>query len=391
MAFGGQATAREILEKVSKTYQDLKSFRIRRAATTLEETVPGKVRLRGGGGGGAEMLLVSNGETTWMYLSDLNEYTETAAAPLLKAAWSSLPRAAWRYQPIVLGTQGQFSPWPGGGGARLMREIPHARLRGVDRLAEKEPVDCYVVTFSDAGGAEKLWVDKTRFIVWRWDSLGAGVRKGGRDFEFEAWGSADLQQFDIGPIPDEVFEFIPPQGAARVQSFRTPTSHEQRLDEESVSYFMGVLHYPEVEERRVPGFALEDLTGQRMRLKDLRGKIVVMEFWASWCKPCQKELAEIQTLHEELWAKDVVFLGIVDEDSDTVRSFVTANGYTFPILLDSKHIVHYLYGTGWVPTTLVINRKGKVAARYVGAQGEAGLRKALEAAGLNAGTATKRP
>jgi peroxiredoxin len=111
--------------------------------------------------------------------------------------------------------------------------------------------------------------------------------------------------------------------------------------------------------------------------------MVVLDFWASWCKPCQEELAAIQKLHDELAPKGVVFLGIDDESPETVKSFVKARGYSFPMLLDTQQAVDDLYGVRWVPTTVVIDRKGKIAARYVGAGGEAQLRRALKSAGLN--------
>ncbi len=66
-----------------------------------------------------------------------------------------------------------------------------------------------------------------------------------------------------------------------------------------------------------------------------------------------------------------------------MKSFVTARGYTFPTLLDSEQTVHQLYGVRWAPTTVVIDRKGKIAAQYIGAGGEAQLRRALKSAGLN--------
>ena len=119
-----------------------------------------------------------------------------------------------------------------------------------------------------------------------------------------------------------------------------------------------------------------------MRLLGFHGKIVVLDFWASWCEPCQQELAAIEKLHEELASKGVVFLGIDDESWETVQNFVKAHGYTFPMLRDSKQTGHQLYGVRCVPTTVVIDRKGKIAAHYVGARGEAQLRRALKSAGL---------
>ena len=110
---------------------------------------------------------------------------------------------------------------------------------------------------------------------------------------------------------------------------------------------------------------------------------MVLDFCASWCLPCQEQLAAIQKLHDELASKGVVFLGIDDESSEAVEDFVKTHGYTFPMLLDSKQTAHQLYDVRLVPTTVVIDRKGKIAAHYVGAAGEEQLRRALKSVGLS--------
>ncbi len=360
-------TAEHILQRVRDTYRTLRSFRLveildgRR--TDVAEDTPGKVRLEQPG-----VLLVSNGETTWTYLRDRNQFRETAAAPLLL-------RGTWQPSPFVL------QPDIG-----LSRQKRHAKLRGEGRLdIGGRGVECYIVSFpSPTSGTHRVWVDKQRFIVWRDDWLGPPSEYDIGDFAYGA-GSSSLESLDAGPLPADLFEFTPPKGARRVDDFG-PTSIPKKLPDQAwqahslANLLLGTDSW--MLGRRAPDFAVQSLEGKLVRLRGLRDKIVLLDFCATWCRRCQKELADIQKLHEELASQDVVLLGIDDEDSDTVTKFAQANGYTFPILLDTNHAVQELYGAQWVPTVVVINRKGKIAARYVGAGGEAELRRHLEIAGL---------
>jgi peroxiredoxin len=226
-------------------------------------------------------------------------------------------------------------------------------------------------------------VDKSRFIVWhaQFDEGWVASKPVHAADSYTVAEAYTLQELDPGRVPEETFRFDPPPGAKRVGSLTkhiyvpwvwigTSDPPEATLD-------------PTAAGKKGPDFTLQDLSGKGFGLKDLRGTIVVLNFWASWCKPCQEELAAIQKLHDELASRGVVFVGIDDENPETVKGFATARGYTFPMLLDTEQAVHQLYGARWAPTTVVINRKGKIADLYIGAGGEAQLRRALKSAGLS--------
>lgn len=406
--FAQQLTADQILSRVSQTYRGLRSFRFveRRDGhppsvhneetydvvgrnlpepfgksytapggyeTDLAESTPGKLRLDLGHGG--RFLLVSNGQTTWEYLAVFNEYVQFAAAPLLENMW-------------------RVPPYFGSDDLRRYGELSHqtgsSKLRGEETLdVGGKQVPCYVVSLPSPAGSRTLWVDQDRFLVVRdeWVSppgSGSEVLNPGESV-FVDWGvwSSQLEEASIGPISSDVFEFVPPKGARLLDSFSSPVGLVERGEEALAYRLVGVDVAHRVEGKKAADFTARDLSGGDVRLGDLLGKTVVLDFWASWCKPCQKDLAEVQKLHDELASKSVVFLGIDDEDGETVKSFVKKAGYTFPVLLDPDQRVHQLYGVRWAPTVVVINRKGKIAARYVGAGGDAGLRKALAAAGLD--------
>src|SRR5438876_3655593 len=383
----GDLTAEQTLARVSEAYRNLKSFHfvVGKEPWTgeLSGLSPGRIRLRA-----PALLLVSNGENTWTYLPDLNEYTEVAAAPLYQEDWDA-SRSLWLSSDVFWSTLRPLRyEWTG-----LPQQKGHPKLRGAETLkvGEKE-VECYVATCSIDGLPHRLWVDKTSFIVWRdeWltppDRSGAGLEMYPVAGRVSSW---ELKDADLGSIPDPTFEFAPPQGAERVESFRPPKGHGQYELERAAYSLMGVDIERKAKGKKAPDFAARDLDGKVVRLADLAGKIVVLVFWASWCEPCQKELSDVEKLRNQLVHQDVIFLGIDDEDAETMKNFLKANAYSFPTLFDSDRSVHQLYAVRWVPYVVSIDGKGKVASRDVGAQGDPGLRRAIEAAGLNKGSASR--
>jgi len=106
---------------------------------------------------------------------------------------------------------------------------------------------------------------------------------------------------------------------------------------------------------------------EQIMLSDFRGKVVLLNFWATWCPPCQKEMPSMERLNDFLDGKDFVMLGVdVDEETGKVQKFIKDKGYTFPIFLDQNNEVYPYYGTGSIPTSYIIDKQGHVAARIIG-------------------------
>ena len=117
------------------------------------------------------------------------------------------------------------------------------------------------------------------------------------------------------------------------------------------------------------GFTLEDLRGSMISLKDFRGKVIFLNFWASWCGPCRIEMPAMELLWQVFQDDDFVILAVdVRERKDEVSSFIEKNDYTFPVLLDSRGKVANMYDVRAYPTSFLIDREGKVVGKAMGAR-----------------------
>ena len=115
-------------------------------------------------------------------------------------------------------------------------------------------------------------------------------------------------------------------------------------------------------------FTLESLRGPMLNLKNFQGKIVLLNFWASWCGPCRDEMPAMEFLWQLLQDDDFVILAVdVRETRQVVSHFIEENHYTFPVLLDSRGRVANMYGVRAFPTTFLIDREGKTVGEAIGA------------------------
>lgn len=117
-----------------------------------------------------------------------------------------------------------------------------------------------------------------------------------------------------------------------------------------------------------PDFLLPDMHGQAVRLSQLRGNVVFLNVWATWCGPCRQEMPTMQTLADRLRGEDFVLLA-ASQDVDgatTVRPYLEEGGYDFPVLLDVRGEVGKQYGVTGYPETFIIDRQGRVVYHHVG-------------------------
>lgn len=116
-----------------------------------------------------------------------------------------------------------------------------------------------------------------------------------------------------------------------------------------------------------PEFALDDLTGKRVTLKELRGKVVFLNFWATWCPPCIQEMPTMERLHQDLGKDGLVILAInFQETRSQVKEFFREHNLTFTALLDRDGKVFELYQAWALPMSAIVNKRGKLVGKVMG-------------------------
>lgn len=129
-----------------------------------------------------------------------------------------------------------------------------------------------------------------------------------------------------------------------------------------------------------PAFELAALSGDKVRLDQFRGNAVLLDFWATYCKPCMNALPELEALHQRLGSKGLRVVGIsVDEREELVRKAVTRNSVSYPILRGTSEVWN-AYGVNALPTLLLIDRDGKIIRRFGGEADQALMIRTIEEA-----------
>jgi peroxiredoxin len=117
--------------------------------------------------------------------------------------------------------------------------------------------------------------------------------------------------------------------------------------------------------RQAADFTLADLQGKRWHLQDLRGKVMLVNFWATWCPPCRKEMPDLQALYDKFKDQGFVVLAISDEDMAKVSPFIAERKIGYPILLDPGRKANEAYIVEGIPKSFVYDRGGKLVAQSI--------------------------
>lgn len=117
--------------------------------------------------------------------------------------------------------------------------------------------------------------------------------------------------------------------------------------------------------RAHPEFSLKDLSGKTWTFSGLRGKVVLVNFWATWCPPCRKEMPDLEALYGRFGAQGLVVLGISDEEAGKVEPFIRERKVSFPVLLDPGRKVNELFVVEGIPKSFVYDRKGNLVAQSI--------------------------
>jgi thiol-disulfide isomerase/thioredoxin len=284
-------------------------------------------------------IQVCDGEKTWNYFAQTNKYFANASK--LDAAFLLDGRVDLRMPTSKLQE------------ANLLRQEV-LETDGAKRLCDviEASYDRKQAMGSTEFGPVTLWVEHDTYLVWKMsipivmNAAGSG-RLGGKTTITETTLFSSIQS--NVDLPPGTFAFTPPSGA----------TEQKTASDDRWKALIG---------RPAPDFTLRDLAGKDLQLASLKGKVILLDFWATWCGPCVAEMPKLDLLSKEFKEKDVVVLGIdAGEDEETVRSFIKKNPYQLRVLLSSpEDRVLGNYAAYSYPSTVVIDRNGIVADYKVG-------------------------
>jgi TonB family protein len=356
--------AETILNRARETFTNARTLEVRAVTVTtttgvdFEQTQrsglliaseqPGKYRIEPRGMAG--QTIVSDGQQSFTYASYIKQYTKAPVSSNFTEALLDSPAA-----PLA--------------GLNNGRAVGSATVTGEEELqVDGAPRRCYVVEIkrpNDSGSA-KVWADRESFLIL----------KSVTTQHMENWppdlGAADMtatitvQTVKINqPLPPEMFVFVPPPTAKLVNNLEFP----------------GRMQKSELAGKAATDFTLRDLSNHDVQLSGLRGKTVLLDFWATWCAPCREEIPLLQKLQRN--NPDLTVVGIdVGEDANVVEKFVKDQGISYQILLAGQNAMLNEYGVHSYPTVFVIDREGIIRDSLIGygTGSEAQLSAALTAA-----------
>jgi peroxiredoxin len=237
-------------------------------------------------------------------------------------------------------------------------------MAGTASIADSEHVgdkDCTVVSIERPNQVRTLWIDSSTNLVIKDRTVIRTAKTG----EMQ---STDTIQFLLArPLTDvnnELFLFDPVKHGSKLRS---------QLQEQALSTNVG---------RQAPEFTLASVGGKEVNLRDFRGKVVLLDFWATWCTPCRSEMPTIELLHRQFKDKGLLVLGIDDEDAPTQKNFMEKSGFSFVSLVELRKQVTNQFHVGGIPTTVLIDQQGTIRAFDLGEVSYESLREGLGKVGL---------
>lgn len=365
---GDTAEVEGILHQVEKTLQDLPAYAfhleviidVRMRDMKNEMTSKYDVRVekprkwavvqRSGMIGGTS---ISDGEQVTNYMPMLKRYVVEPLPEDLALGESSMPNSMMMmgpagHAPVLLGKD--FTK-------TVMDGVTKAELVGEEEVDGEK---CWRLAFEQEGFSWELWIAKgeqplPRKATAKPDLSARAEQMPEQMKDMSMDVLIEFKDWDLEPdFADEDFTFDPPADAEKVESFLEGMGGSDEPH--------ALLGEP------APEFELETLEGESFNLTDAIGKKVVMlDFWATWCGPCVQALPEVTAAAEEMREKGVVFYAVnLREEADDIREFLKEKEIEAPVLLDSDGEVGQQYQANAIPQTVLIGKDGRVQVVHVG-------------------------
>jgi peroxiredoxin len=230
-----------------------------------------------------------------------------------------------------------------------------------------EPVNCHVLEgimeSSDIDAVlgnrrTELWIHKDRHVVLREVNAGTSSdhpAKGENLTETVAFNIAELNA--VPPVT--VFEFQPPQGTKEVKELFISGDTSADPDVFSSGDRAHAFYY-ELPFLKMKHFKLPTVNGEELDLGEFRGKYVLLDFWATWCVPCHKQMNDLEKILRKYEGKDLVVLGLNNEELNVTRAFLEKHTPAYPMLTDVSGDVTSLYGVTNLPVLVLLDRSGGI-------------------------------
>ena len=352
----------ELLQRVSKNYADAKSYHIEvveentssaelrhawdKTLLNAAEDVGGRFHYEGRGGFGGAMQ-ISDGASVWQYRPNDHTYTKSSLA-------SYDPNTAI-YTPAempVLNARGTRKLLAGlSSHYKSATLLPDANIE-----VNGHTISCYVIRLTPADEKrstgqsleQTIWIDRVKEVFVKRESRGqtfmfAGAGRVPEDMQTTT--TYPVTELDV-PLPATLFSFTPPPDAELVETFPNP---------------MQTGGGPSLQGQMVPDLKFTSQDGKAFSTTSLRGKVVVLDLWATWCAPCVKALEQIALLNKQGRDKGLVLITIdQDEEAETATALLKKKGYDWTNVHDGGEIIKVLGGTGGIPRTILVNQEGKV-------------------------------
>jgi peroxiredoxin/outer membrane lipoprotein-sorting protein len=279
-------------------------------------------------GTGERSIGISDGKTMWTYFPESNQYIAFPVGNLRTTI-------ADRYRSIDQ-TRGS------------------ANITGSEHLGD---VDCTLVKIERRASVRTLWIDpKTNFILKDDATTTATTPSGSTTFHSVTTFTPVRR---LPAVDEKLFSFDPEKVQAKPRD---------TLQQQAPTGSVG---------KHAPDFALSDLQNKPLDLGELKGKVVLLDFWATWCVPCRAELPNLELLHRDFKDKGLLVLGVDAEEPKDQMAFMEKFGYTFRSLVDPNDKVKNLYNVGGIPTTVLIDKEGNIQMFDTGAASYDSLRETL--------------